>query len=192
MKILSLFSSITTLYVSTAFGSLVPSVPNVELRQNTPGLYAHLLSNLTCAMQDNEFITFFLVDTIAECQAHCDETNFCVMFNTYHDNNGKDGSPLLTCSLFQVHCQAFPQFCTNTGGQTQPDGSVNFITDSDEREKNLRAHMCMFCCHDRNQLISGFLPLRPLSSAYAFTRKTPRSRLYDLDALKNTTARPIQ
>ena len=58
----------------------------------------------------------------------CNTVAGCGFANTYHDVNGKDGSTKLTCSLFKLcHTQAD---ATNTGGQTQPDGSVNYITES--------------------------------------------------------------
>jgi len=41
----------------------------------------------------------------------------------------QNGSPQLTCSLYET-CHDTDTL-TNTGGQTQPDGSINFITDSD-------------------------------------------------------------
>ena len=64
----------------------------------------------------------------------------------YHDVNGKvrlpyfsyqhvpepslqNGSPLLTCALFK-DCHTSSD-AINYGGQTQPDGSVDYITDSD-------------------------------------------------------------
>lgn len=47
----------------------------------------------------------------------------------YHDVNGKDGSPLLTCSLYDRCLDATT--ATNTGGQTQSNGLVNYITDSE-------------------------------------------------------------
>ena len=54
---------------------------------------------------------------------------FSLRFIAYHDVNGKDGSPLLTCALFsKCHTAADAD---NRGGQTQPDGSVDFIINSD-------------------------------------------------------------
>ena len=47
----------------------------------------------------------------------------------YHDVNGKGGSPDLTCSLFSS-CHGVED-ADNRGGQSQPDGSVDFIIDSD-------------------------------------------------------------
>ncbi|KIK68540.1 hypothetical protein GYMLUDRAFT_154451, partial [Collybiopsis luxurians FD-317 M1] len=86
-------------------------------------------SNLTGATQASDYLTFGLVDTIEDCQTMCLGVQGCAFINTYHDNNGKNGSPLLTCSLFsQCHDASDAD---NFGGQTQPDGSVDFITDSD-------------------------------------------------------------
>ncbi|KAL0576033.1 hypothetical protein V5O48_005940 [Marasmius crinis-equi] len=64
------------------------------------------------AIQADDYLTFGLVDTV----------------DAYHDVNGKDGSPLLTCALF-AQCHNEDQ-ATNKGGQSQPDGSINYIADS--------------------------------------------------------------
>jgi len=78
----------------------------------------------------------------------CDSVDGCTFFNSmswffliypiglirfpaYHDNNaqnGKDGSDKLTCSLFKK-CHDKTD-ATNVGGQPQPDGTKNFITES--------------------------------------------------------------
>jgi hypothetical protein len=47
----------------------------------------------------------------------------------YYDVNGKDGSPLLTCALFYYSHTAAD--ADNRGGQTQPNGFVDYIIDSD-------------------------------------------------------------
>ncbi|KAF8201243.1 hypothetical protein K438DRAFT_1965755 [Mycena galopus ATCC 62051] len=74
--------------------------------------YTPTFQNLTGATQDSSFQTFRLVDTIA----------------AYHDVNGKDGSPLLTCSFFTQCLTA--STADYVGGETQPSGLTNFITDS--------------------------------------------------------------
>ncbi|KAK0239418.1 hypothetical protein EDD85DRAFT_449279 [Armillaria nabsnona] len=90
--------------------------------------YKPVFSNYTGAVQAADYLTFGLVDTVAACKDMCDSVEGCIFINSYHDVNGKDGSPLLTCSLFsKCHTQADAD---NFGGQTQPDGSVDFITDS--------------------------------------------------------------
>ncbi|KAJ7720175.1 hypothetical protein B0H16DRAFT_1605005 [Mycena metata] len=91
--------------------------------------YAQTFKNLTCASQDNSYQTFGLVDTVGDCQAMCDSITGCTFVNSYHDVNGKDGSPLLTCSLFTECLTA--STADNCGGQTQADGSVDFIINSD-------------------------------------------------------------
>ncbi|KAJ7206648.1 hypothetical protein GGX14DRAFT_551510 [Mycena pura] len=95
-----------------------------------PPEYTPTYTNLTCASQDGSFQTFGLVDTVADCQAMCDSVSGCIFVNTYHDNNdaGKGNSTLLTCSLFSKCLDA--SSADNCGGQGQPDGGVDFITDS--------------------------------------------------------------
>ncbi|KAK0435734.1 hypothetical protein EV421DRAFT_1716475 [Armillaria borealis] len=86
-----------------------------------------VFSNYTGAVQAADYLTFGLVDTVAACKDMCDSVEGCTFINPYHDVNGKDGSPLLPCSLFsKCHTKADAD---NFGGQTQPDGSVDFITD---------------------------------------------------------------
>ncbi|KAF9044986.1 hypothetical protein BJ165DRAFT_1594169 [Panaeolus papilionaceus] len=94
-----------------------------------PNPYEPTFSNATGAIQANDYMTFGLVDTVEACQAMCDAVTGCQFVNTYHDVHGKDGSPLLTCSLF-AGCHDISS-ATNTGGQTQPDGSLNSIAQSD-------------------------------------------------------------
>ncbi|PPQ74975.1 hypothetical protein CVT24_010276 [Panaeolus cyanescens] len=93
-----------------------------------PKPYELTFSNFTGAVQADDYMTFGLVDTVEACLAMCDNVQGCHFANTYHDVNGKDGSPLLTCSLFQ-NCHDV-SFATNFGGQTQPDGSLNHIEES--------------------------------------------------------------
>ncbi|EAU81962.1 hypothetical protein CC1G_09148 [Coprinopsis cinerea okayama7 len=91
--------------------------------------YTQTFNNHTGATQGNGYLTFGLVDTIADCKAMCNSVEGCVFANTYRDVNGKDGSPLLTCSLYS-ECHGI-ETATNTGGQSQPDGSINYIINSD-------------------------------------------------------------
>ncbi|KAG5641667.1 hypothetical protein DXG03_004516 [Asterophora parasitica] len=85
--------------------------------------------NLTGATQAGDYLTFGLVDTVAQCKAMCKEVQNCKFVNTYHDVNGKGGSTQLTCSLFSSCHDASDAI--NKGGQSQPDGSINYIRDSD-------------------------------------------------------------
>ncbi|KAF8890127.1 hypothetical protein BD779DRAFT_1671482 [Infundibulicybe gibba] len=78
------------------------------------------------ATQASDFLTFGLVDTITDHVQLCLGCNFV---NTYHDVNGKGGSTQLTCSLFSLCHDASD--ADNRGGQSQPNGSVDFIIDSD-------------------------------------------------------------
>ncbi|KAF7342624.1 hypothetical protein MSAN_02019200 [Mycena sanguinolenta] len=84
--------------------------------------------NLDCAAQDGSYLTYGLVDTVDACYNMCDSVSDCTFFNTYHDVNGKDGSSQLTCSLFSECLTAAS--ADNCGGQTQSDGSVDYITNS--------------------------------------------------------------
>ncbi|TFK25793.1 hypothetical protein FA15DRAFT_589713 [Coprinopsis marcescibilis] len=91
--------------------------------------YTQTFANLSGATQTGSYLTYGLVDTIDDCKAMCNSVEGCAFANTYRDVNGKGGSLLLTCSLFGV-CQG-PESATNVGGQSQPDGSINYIANSD-------------------------------------------------------------
>ncbi|KAG6908046.1 hypothetical protein DXG01_006408 [Tephrocybe rancida] len=91
--------------------------------------YTPTFQNLTGATQASDYMTYGLVDTVADCKAMCNSVSGCTFVNTYHDVNGKGGSTQLTCSLFsQCHDASDAD---NVGGQSQPDGSIDFITSSD-------------------------------------------------------------
>ncbi|KAJ3867453.1 hypothetical protein EV359DRAFT_61494 [Lentinula novae-zelandiae] len=90
--------------------------------------WVQTFSNLDGATQADDYLTYGLVDTIEDCEAMCLNVQGCNFINTYHDVNGKNGSPQLTCSLFSLCHDASD--ADNKGGQTQPDGSVDYITDS--------------------------------------------------------------
>ncbi|KAJ4470189.1 hypothetical protein J3R30DRAFT_1235587 [Lentinula aciculospora] len=107
---------------SAAPASTPPTTPA------TPSYYT-IFSGLTGAIQGSGYLTYGLVDTVSNCEAMCNRVSSCIFINTYHDVNGKNGSPLLTCSLYStLHTAAE---ATNKGGQTQSDGSVDYITNSD-------------------------------------------------------------
>jgi len=102
-----------------------PSTPN-----SPPVIDGFTVSftNFTCAVQAADYLTYGLVDTVDDCIEMCDSVTGCNFVNTYHDVNGKNGSTQLTCSLFES-CHTTSD-ADNCGGQTQPNGSVDFITTS--------------------------------------------------------------
>jgi len=113
----------TTSTTATATSSTEDPQPTVPADGYTP-----VFENLQGATQGDGYLTFGLVDTVAHCKAMCDSIPECVFANTYNDVNGKGGSTQLTCSLFSRCHDA--STATNTGGQSQPDGSINRIEDS--------------------------------------------------------------
>ncbi|KAJ3746149.1 hypothetical protein DFH05DRAFT_915932 [Lentinula detonsa] len=94
----------------------------------TPSYYT-VFSGLDGAINGPGYLTYGLVDTVDDCESMCNSVSGCVFVNAYHDVNGKNGSPLLTCSLYSEVNGA--DQATNYGGQLQPDGSYDYITDSD-------------------------------------------------------------
>ncbi|KJA19552.1 carbohydrate-binding module family 1 protein [Hypholoma sublateritium FD-334 SS-4] len=91
--------------------------------------YIETFDNITAAVQADDFLTFGLVETVADCMAMCDSVPGCTFVNSFHDVNGKGGSTDLTCSLFSF-CHTTAD-ADNAGGQSQPDGSIDFIINSD-------------------------------------------------------------
>ncbi|EAU81963.1 hypothetical protein CC1G_09149 [Coprinopsis cinerea okayama7 len=98
--------------------------------------YHQTFKNLTGATQSQvgDYLTFGLVDTVADCKVMCNSVPECNFANSYNDVNGKDGSTKLTCALYSK-CHS-DKDATNKGGQTQPDGSINYIRNSDGWCKN--------------------------------------------------------
>jgi hypothetical protein len=113
---------------TSSTGTTTSSTPSPTPTVPADG-YSQTFSNLTAAIQAGDYITFGLVDTVADCKTMCNSVAGCNFANSYHDVNGKDGSTRLTCSLFSVCHDA--SAATNVGGQTQSDGSVTYITNSD-------------------------------------------------------------
>ncbi|KAK0463452.1 uncharacterized protein EV420DRAFT_1089383 [Desarmillaria tabescens] len=113
-------------------GFLCPPPPPLHpTPPNNGGGYEEVFSNYTGAVQSEvpgDYLTYGLVDTVQDCMIMCNNIKECFFFNTYHDVHGKNGSPLLTCSLFSK-CHTIAD-ADNRGGQTQPDGTVDYITDS--------------------------------------------------------------
>ncbi|KAJ7578989.1 hypothetical protein C8J56DRAFT_964525 [Mycena floridula] len=91
--------------------------------------WTQVFSNLTGAIEADDFLTFGMTDDVEGCKQMCENVGPCFFINAYHDVNGKDGSPLLTCSLY-ANCHTAAE-ATNLGGQSQPDGSIDFIRQSD-------------------------------------------------------------
>ncbi|KAJ7089134.1 hypothetical protein C8R44DRAFT_720537 [Mycena epipterygia] len=95
-----------------------------------PPEYSQTFYNLACAAQDGSYQTYGLVDTVADCQVMCDSVAGCTFVNSYHDNNSAaKNSTQLTCSLFTTCLTAAA--ADNCAGQPQPDGSLDYITNSD-------------------------------------------------------------
>ncbi|KAJ7794086.1 hypothetical protein B0H14DRAFT_2392861 [Mycena olivaceomarginata] len=112
-----------------------PSPPNNPPHTPPPPpKYDEKFYGLECAAQDDSYLTYGLVDTVADCEAMCDSVSGCTFINTYHDVNGKNGSLQLTCSLFSKCLTA--DSADNCAGQSQPDGSIDYITDSTGYCKN--------------------------------------------------------
>ncbi|KAG7449452.1 uncharacterized protein BT62DRAFT_1073925 [Guyanagaster necrorhizus] len=109
-------------------GFLCPQPPYHQSPPSNNDGYKLVFYNYSGAVEGDDYLTYGLVDTVGECMDMCDSVDGCNFINPYHDVNGKNGSPLLTCSLFSK-CHGIED-AINYGGQTQPDGSIDYITDS--------------------------------------------------------------
>ncbi|KAJ7621256.1 hypothetical protein FB45DRAFT_992290 [Roridomyces roridus] len=105
-----------------------PPPPPPPHKPPPPPEYSPSFYNETCATQDSSFMTFGLVDTVADCEAMCDTVSGCTFVNTYFDINGKNGSTLLTCSLFSKCLTDASN--DNCGGQDQGNGGLTEIQNS--------------------------------------------------------------
>ncbi|KDR67275.1 hypothetical protein GALMADRAFT_283615 [Galerina marginata CBS 339.88] len=123
--------------------------------------YIETFDNITAAVQADDFMTFGLVETVDDCKAMCDSVPGCTFVNSFHDVNGKGGSTDLTCSLFKFcHTSADAD---NAGGQSQPDGSIDFIINSDG------------WCKVGNATITSTTTPVPSSTSTTTTTSTPSS-----------------
>ncbi|KAF8347242.1 hypothetical protein F5887DRAFT_1281340 [Amanita rubescens] len=92
--------------------------------------YSPTFLNLNGATEAGDYLTYRLVPTIHDCFQACNGVIGCKFVNTYHDVNGKGGSPDLTCSMYGS-CH-YANTATNKGGQTQePSNLLDYIVDSD-------------------------------------------------------------
>ncbi|KAF9557012.1 hypothetical protein CPC08DRAFT_640812 [Agrocybe pediades] len=119
----------TTKTVATTTTTTTTDTVTVTVTPVPSDGYVQIFSNITAAVQADDFMTFGLTETVDDCKAMCDSVPGCTFVNTYHDVNGKGGSTELTCSLFQF-CHTAAD-ADNRGGQSQPDGSIDFIINSD-------------------------------------------------------------
>ncbi|KAF8885144.1 hypothetical protein BD779DRAFT_1471734 [Infundibulicybe gibba] len=135
----------TTVVVTSAAATTVAvtSVAATTSALPLPPVFTQVFTNLTAATQAVDFITFDLVSSVAECTAACNSVTGCNFFNrtpllfsfpspltprSIPRRPRKGKQPLLTCSLYSTCHTAVD--ATNTGGQTQPDGTEDFIANS--------------------------------------------------------------
>ncbi|KAK0190809.1 hypothetical protein F5146DRAFT_1045854 [Armillaria mellea] len=109
-------------------GIICPKPPFHQSPPSDDDGYKQVFYNYNGAVQADDYLTYGLVDTVEECMDMCDSVDGCNFINPYYDVNGKNGSPLMTCSLF-TQCHGIED-ADNYGGQTQPDGSVDYIAES--------------------------------------------------------------
>ncbi|KAF8148329.1 hypothetical protein K438DRAFT_1625614 [Mycena galopus ATCC 62051] len=99
-----------------------------------PPEYTQCFYNLECAAEDDSYITYGLVDTVADCEAMCRSVSGCTFMNRECIPFNFNGSPQLTCALFS---KCLTESCaTNCGGQSQSDGTTDYITNSEGYCKN--------------------------------------------------------
>ncbi|KAJ6586330.1 hypothetical protein DFH09DRAFT_1359695 [Mycena vulgaris] len=89
--------------------------------------YSVAFENLKASVHGDDYLSYILTDTVDECISFCACRPGCAFANPYYDNNAKN-STMLTCA-FYAGCHTAAD-ATNTGGQTQPDGSVSSVASS--------------------------------------------------------------
>ncbi|KAF8966957.1 hypothetical protein BDZ97DRAFT_1806087 [Flammula alnicola] len=119
----------TTKTTATSTSSSTSSAPTPTASNG----YIETFNNITAAVQADDFQTFGLVDTVdgilhdyVYSVAGCGFINSTFIQPLFPFTVTIGGSPLLTCSLF-TQCHNATD-ADNFGGQSQPDGSIDFIT----------------------------------------------------------------
>ncbi|KAF8343710.1 hypothetical protein F5887DRAFT_282973 [Amanita rubescens] len=93
--------------------------------------YLLTFTDLDGATEAPDYLTYVLVPSLEDCFAACDGISDyqCGFVNTYYDVYGKNGSYELTCSMYKS-CH-YADTATNKGGQKQPSGLLDYISNSD-------------------------------------------------------------
>ncbi|KAJ7447643.1 hypothetical protein FB451DRAFT_777139 [Mycena latifolia] len=89
--------------------------------------YTTVFENLDASIHGDDYLSYILTDTVEECIDFCACRTGCAFANPYYDNNAKN-TTMLTCA-FYAGCHTAAD-ATNTGGQTQPDGSLSTVSSS--------------------------------------------------------------
>ncbi|KAJ7100087.1 hypothetical protein B0H15DRAFT_507174 [Mycena belliarum] len=89
--------------------------------------YTVAFEDLDASIHGDDYLSYILTDTVQECIDFCACRPGCVFANPYFDNNAKN-TTMLTCA-FYAGCHTAAD-ATNTGGQTEPDGSLSTISSS--------------------------------------------------------------
>ncbi|KAJ7131583.1 hypothetical protein C8R43DRAFT_1133795 [Mycena crocata] len=91
--------------------------------------YSVAFENLDASIHGDDYLTFILTDTVDECIDFCACRVGCAFANPYYDNNASNkNTTMLTCAIY-AGCHSAAD-ATNTGGQTEPDGSLSTVSSS--------------------------------------------------------------
>jgi len=91
--------------------------------------YSTAFENLDASIHGDDYLSYILTDTVAECIDFCACRVGCQFANPYYDNNASPkNTTMLTCA-FYAGCHTAAD-ATNTGGQSEPDGSLSTISSS--------------------------------------------------------------
>ncbi|KAJ7778731.1 hypothetical protein DFH07DRAFT_765943 [Mycena maculata] len=104
---------------------------SAQCTPTAPPSFTVEFTNLNASIQADDYLSYILTDTVQECIDFCAFCttcpNGCAFVNPYFDNNAKN-TTMLTCAYY-AGCHNASD-ATNFGGQSEPDGSLDTISNS--------------------------------------------------------------
>ncbi|KAJ7136641.1 fruit-body specific protein A, partial [Mycena epipterygia] len=90
--------------------------------------YSTAFENLDASIHGDDYLSYILTDTVAECIDFCACRVGCQFANRKSHKYSYANTTMLTCA-FYAGCHTAAD-ATNTGGQSEPDGSLSSISSS--------------------------------------------------------------
>ncbi|KAJ7916050.1 hypothetical protein B0H13DRAFT_2451204 [Mycena leptocephala] len=113
---------------STPTSSTATTTFSAKCTPTAAPCFTTAFENLDASIHGDDYLSYILTDTVQECIDFCAcRPDGCAFANPYFDNNAKN-TTMLTCAYY-AGCHSAAD-ATNTGGQTEPDGSLSTISSS--------------------------------------------------------------
>ncbi|KAJ7875353.1 hypothetical protein B0H14DRAFT_2716259 [Mycena olivaceomarginata] len=112
---------------STPTSSSATTTYSAKCTPTAPPCYTVAFENLDASIHGDDYLSYILTDTVQECIDFCAcRPDGCGFANPYFDNT--KNTTMLTCAYY-AGCHSAAD-ATNTGGQTQPDGTLSTVSSS--------------------------------------------------------------